>query len=672
MKILFSHFAFLLLTVSLNLPAQKVYIHVSPQGDDNNTGTAQSPVATLQQAVKQIKAQREKQEIPDTITLFLHKGVYRTRQGILLDEEVSGSERSPVIFSNYNNEKVVLSGAVLIRKYRSLSHTHFLYKKNPAIGKKIIVIDLRQAGIDQAAPLRLAGFSGSNAPKKYALKELYFNGKAMPLARWPDKGFSTFSGIISDTSGTEKITGIRYNDKHISSWKNEPNILLHGYWKYLWADAYESVTGIDTVRRILWLKPPYNHYGFKQDRPFAAINVIAEIDRPGEWACDYRENKIYFYPPDDPVDAEIELAVSEKPLIELNHAQWVSVSGITFEKGAAAGLRITGSTHIQIKNCIIHGFARDGIVMKKGDHNTISHCEIYDLGRGGLIAAGGDRETLESAAFLIDHCHIHHLSRIDRTYTPGIWVDGVGTTITHCKIHDVPSSAMRINGNDHTIEYNELFYVVTESDDQGAIDMWGDPTYRGNVFRYNYIHDTGPRHSDRINATTGRAGIRFDDAISGNLVFGNIFKNCSGGHFGAIQIHGGKENLIRNNLFYKCENGISFTPWSPEHWKKYNQHSLAFLEEHKELYVRRYPALKNINDSLNRNRITNNVFLECRNTTLRQPRTVIFQDNLILKDYPDGADPEKERYSLHKITGELKKIAFKPIPFEKIGLTLYH
>jgi hypothetical protein len=51
---------------------------------------------------------------------------------------------------------------------------------------------------------------------------------------------------------------------------------------------------------------------------------------------------------------------------------------------------------------------------------------------------------------------------------------------------------------------------------------------------------------------------------------------------------------------------------------------------------------------------------------------VIFQDNLILNDYPDGADPEKERYSLHRIAGQLEKIGFKPIPFEKIGLTPDH
>ncbi len=48
-----------------------------------------------------------------------------------------------------------------------------------------------------------------------------------------------------------------------------------------------------------------------------------------------------------------------------------------------------------------------------------------------------------------------------------------------------------------------MFHVVTESDDQGAIDMWGDPTYRGNIFRYNYIHDVGPDADDKINSHCG-------------------------------------------------------------------------------------------------------------------------------------------------------------------------
>lgn len=657
-----------LLTLCLNLQGQEILIHISPNGDDRNEGTNDRPFASIEKAIQLIKEIKKEQLSEDTVTVIFHEGVYRLKHGIVLNADDSGSEKSPIIFKSIEGEKVVISGSVPIESYKQLSKNHFLYKKDPAIANKIIEIDLHQTSISEFKPIRLSGFGGSDKPLSYTLKELYFNGKAMPLSRWPNKGFDEFTDITIDSTGAEKLIGILYEDNHISTWGNEPNILLHGYWKYLWADAYEHVSEIDTINNCIWLKPPYNHYSFQKNHPFAAFNVIAEIDRPGEWAYDYKTNKMYFYPPEGLSGSSLQISTCEEPLLVLNNAQWISFSGIIFEMGAAEGIQITNCNHISVKNCVVHGCAREGIVMNGGGYNTISSCEIFDLGRGGIFISGGDRETLEKSNFHIDNCYIHNLSRIDRTYTPGIWVDGVGTTITHCKIHDVPSSAMRINGNDHIVEYNEMYHVVTESDDQGAIDMWGDPTYRGNVFRYNYIHDTGPSDNDEINAHCGRAGIRFDDAISGNLVYGNIFKNCSGGKFGAIQIHGGKENLIKNNLFYQCENGISFTPWSLQHWKKYNKKTLAFLERNKELYIQHYPNLADINEKLNSNTIIQNVFLKCENTTIRKPKVVILGNNLETNKNPGFENPKNEKYSLDKIPVSLMKIKFNSIPFEKIGL----
>jgi len=658
----------LLLTLCLNLYSQETSIHISPYGNDQNEGIKESPVATIERANQLIKEIKKKQFPEDTITVFLHEGIYRLKHGVVLNSDNSGSEKSPILYKSMEGAKVIISGAYPIKNYKPLSKAHSLYKKDPKIAKKIIEIDIRETDISEFKPIRLSGFRGNNKQLPFTFKELYFKGKAMPLSRWPNKGFTEFSDVIIDSTGTEKLTGIVYKDDHISSWRNEPNILLHGYWKYLWADAYEHVSKIDTIHKQIWLKPPYNHYKFQKNQPFAAYNVISEIDQPGEWAYDYTAGKIYFYPSENLSKANLQLSTCEEPVLVLNDTQWVSFEGIIFEMGAAEGIEITNSNHITIKNCIIHGFAREGIIIKGGNENTISSCEIYDLGRGAIYVSGGNRETLEKANFYIDDCHIHDLSRIDRTYTPGIWVDGVGTTITHCRIHDVPSSAMRINGNDHTVEYNELFHVVTESDDQGAIDMWGDPTYRGNVFRFNYIHDTGPLTTGEINTHAGRAGIRFDDAISGNLVYGNIFKNCSGGNFGAIQIHGGKENLIKNNLFYQCENGISFTPWNLDHWMKYNNKTLEFLERNKEVYLRNYPDLENVNENLNSNTLTQNIFLECEKTTIRQPKVIIFKNNLVTDKNPGFENLQKERYGLNSIPENVKKIKFEPIPVEKIGL----
>ncbi len=657
---------FLLLSALLLLSApHRTTVYVSPTGDDRNPGTKEKPVATLVQARK-IAAEIKKHLSPgDTLTICLRGGTYRLKKGIVLNSGDGGTREHPLIFRSYAGETATLSGALPLKSYTHLSHSSSLYKKDPATGRKILVIDLGKNGITGFKPLRLSGFSGEKAPKLFTLRQLFCNGKAMPLSRWPNEGFTLFTGVVKDSSGK---AGIVYQDPVISGWTGEPNILLHGYWYYLWADAWEQVADIDTARHVIRLTPPYNYYDFRKDHPFAAYNVISEIDRPGEWAYDYRQKKIWFYPPKDLADTILELAVCEEPLLTLDSVQWVTFRDLHLEMGAGAAVQITRSRHIRLERCDINGLSRDGILIDGGRHLTVVSCSIHDMGRGGIRINAGSRETLEHGDVVIDNCHIYDLSHIDHTYTPGIWVDGTGTTLRHCSIHDVPSSAMRINGNDHLIEYNELYHVVTESDDQGAIDMWGDPTYRGNVFRYNYIHDTGPRRGDEVHAITGRAGIRFDDAISGNQVYGNVFRNCAGGHFGAIQIHGGKENLITNNIFYLCSAGLSFTPWSPDHWKDYTQKSQSFLQQHRNLYVRHYPELADINGNLNVNTIAGNVFIACDKIGLRQPQTVIFRDNLILQQYPPPGSPEKDHYSLKSISGKLKKINFKKVPFDEMGL----
>ena len=127
---------------------------------------------------------------------------------------------------------------------------------------------------------------------------------------------------------------------------------------------------------------------------------------------------------------------------------------------------------------------------------------------------------------------------------------------------------MRIEGNDHLVEFNQVDHVVQESDDQGGIDMWGNPSYRGVVIRFNRWQDIGGGE-----IPCGQAGIRFDDAISGILVYGNLFERTSNGHFGGVQIHGGQNNIIDNNVFVGCRYGISFSSWGQKRWEEYLQRS---------------------------------------------------------------------------------------------------
>jgi len=250
-----------------------------------------------------------------------------------------------------------------------------------------------------------------------------------------------------------------------------------------------------------------------------------------------------------------------------------------------------------------------------------------------------------------------------------VYMYGVGNRITHNSFHDTPCHAMRIEGNDHTIEFNDVFDVVRESDDQGAIDMFYNVGYRGNAIRYNRFHDIGNGRGP-----CGQAGVRLDDAISGTVIYGNIFQHCSEGLFGAVQIHGGKDNWVDNNLIIDCRFGVSFSGWGEDRWSKFleNDGVKKLLYQDVDIsqppYATRYPELAYLREGIDVNRIWRNVTINCTSLLTRDGGRQDMVDNQILTGDPGFFDLEGGDLRLRRDSALAQSGAFSPIPVEEIGL----
>jgi hypothetical protein len=310
----------------------------------------------------------------------------------------------------------------------------------------------------------------------------------------------------------------------------------------------------------------------------------------------------------------------------------------------------------------------NGIDIQGGTGNGVVSCDIYSMGRGGILIRGGDRKTLAPGGHFVANCDIHHLSRIDHTYTPAVVVDGVGNRVTHSRMHDINSSALRINGNDHVIEYNEVHDVLLESDDQGGADMFGNPTFRGNVYRYNYWHHIGNWRGTGEVLSCGHAGIRLDDAICGTHIQGNVFYKCSGGQagFGGVQIHGGKENVVENNIFAECAAAISFSPWGEKRWNEFISKSLESPEIDPALYQARYPELAHLAENPDANTVRKNLIWKCGKFLLRDSGKNIATDNTITDDAGYFANAASGDFAV-AATAQAPA-GFEAIPFGKIGV----
>jgi hypothetical protein len=221
---------------------------------------------------------------------------------------------------------------------------------------------------------------------------------------------------------------------------------------------------------------------------------------------------------------------------------------------------------------------------------------------------------------------------------------------------------MRIEGNDHLIEYNEFRKNVLESDDQGAVDIYTTPSYRGIVYRHNAFIDIG--EEGRVNA--GQGAIRFDDIISGMTVYGNVFLRAGKG-FGGIQINCGKDNVIDNNLFIDCPVAVSggYGDWNPS-WKIHRSDTVPKEFILNDLYRARYPDLAKMYDTPNLNYLWRNALIHCGGDIKWNPSGYDRIANVMR-----GEDPgfEKGRELNKEVDPAIfDALGLRPIPISQIGL----
>ena len=618
-------------------PAPAITLHVATNGSDEGSGTPVSPFASLERAREEIRTRRKAGPVPPGgVAVVVHGGDYAVARTFTLTEADSGTEAAPTRFQAAPNERPVFRGGRRLTGWRPLAETDG-YRLIPAEARaKVWILDLKANGITNLLPLKLGGFASGNGFMTHPAHELFFNGKAMPLARGPNEGFLHIKDVaVNDgTKGYDrkgsKVGKFFYEGDRASRWAEEPELLLYGYWFWDWADSYERVERIDPQTRMITLAKPWHNYGFSIGAPFYAINALSELDAPGEWYLDRRQGRILFYAPADPASATIELSLLPVRMVELENAAHVSFQGLTWELGCADAIHVRGGTECWLAGCTVRHFAGNGVEIQGGTRHGLVSCDIYSLGRGGTRVSGGNRKTLARGEHCLENCDIHDLSRIDHTYTPAVVLDGVGNRLAHNRFHEILSSGMRVEGNDHVIEYNEVFNVVLESDDQGGADMFGNPTFRGNVFRYNYWHHIGNWRGTGEQPKCGQAGIRLDDAICGTAIYGNLFERCSAGKlgFGAVQIHGGKDNTVENNLFCDCAAGVSFSAWSADRWREFVKNSLDDRQIDRALYLERYPALARLAEEPNTNVVRSNLLVRCGEVLRRAGKSVQASNNV--------------------------------------------
>jgi hypothetical protein len=644
-------------------------IFVSPKGSDANDGSATAPVATLTRARDLVRALKAA-GTNGAIAVAVQAGEYRVTGPLTLSQQDSGTPESPVVYQAVRPGKALFYGGTRLTGFQPVTDPAIL-ERLPEEGRgHVLRCDLRALGITDYGQLAVRGFGQPPSPPTL---ELFVNGQPMTLARWPNKGFVGIRKLVQPGSKADgKPSIFEYIDDRAARWTKAEDAWLLGYFRFLWADATVKITKVDPAVHTITAAEAYQYGPPGMDNgqgiQYYAFNLLEEIDQPGEWYLDRTTGVLYLYPPSDLANATVEISLLSTPMVTMDRVTDVRLEGLTFDLARYNGLVLTGCSRCLVAGCTVSRMAGNGITIQDGEADGLLGCDIHTIGRRATEIIGGDRATLKPGRHFVENCRIYNFGRIDRTYTPAIQLEGVGNRVAHNLMYDGPSSAMRIEGNDHVIEFNAVHNVVRESDDQGAMELFGNPTYRGVVFRYNRFMNCGKTGPGR--ALCGQAAIRFDDAISGMLVYGNVFVRSANGGFGAVQINSGRDNVMDNNLFVDCKQGISggYYPGNGVWIQAAAKPSPAGFYIN-DLYLKRYPEMAPMLVKPGINHVWRNVFYRCGPMATGSHATLDPVENGVFGEQDPGfVDAAKGDYHLKPGAALFATVGFRPIPVDEIGL----
>ncbi len=654
---------------SLNVNAQILHhshtektieLYVSPKGKDTNPGTRKAPLESLEGAKMRLRSLR-KTIAGQQVVVYVGGGIYTLEKPVLFGAEDSGSESASVVYKAKEGEAPVFTGSKNLKNWQLLKDSEAMKSLDPGVRSKIYVTDLKAQGITDFGD-----------PTDLGLRpELFCNQQLQTLAQWPNVGLTTSGQVRGSTAlpptymakrGT-KEGDFDYLDKRQDRWAKEKDPRLGGYWYWDWSEQFQKVASIDSVSKTIHIQPPYHGYGYKDSLHYFGLNLFCEIDQPGEWYLDRTSGKLYWYPPAavQPSKAKVSLSLFAAPfMVELDSCINLSFQGLSFEEGRGSAVRVKNGKSCRITDCRIERFGQDGIHIDNGWNHVIEGCLLRNFGCGGIKLSGGDRKNLTPSGHVVKNSVVEYFSLFKRTYQPAIHMEGCGHLISHNRFSYSSSSAFRLEGNDVVIEYNDVSHVVNESDDQGGLDVFYNPSYQGNVVRYN-------RWADISGGTLhGAAGVRLDDMISGFHIYGNVFERCGARHFGGVQIHGGKDNLVENNLFYACPIGVSFSTWTQKRWDSelevpaIRKRIYEDVDIRSKVYLEKYPLLKDIRVNVNVNKVVNNVLVDCPQVIKGGAGVQITANNTSV--ISGGKSIEA-----FCTTEFLKSVGLQPIPYKEIG-----
>ncbi|MEK0446522.1 MAG: hypothetical protein RLZZ399_1843, partial [Verrucomicrobiota bacterium] len=361
-------------------------VYVDPMARPGGDGSPAAPFQTLEMARDAIRGIGGE--------VVLQPGIYLRKEPLLLGPEDSGTADHPVVWRSGKPGDAVLEGstAVPLDRWEKPSDSE-RERLDPLARDKVWCLDLAALGVRNAKtyPDKFAGRGG--------LIELHASGVRQPLARWPD-GFPQTSALMGEVlergsihRGMQKPGRFVCVEDRCKRWKTDRGVWLEGYWRAPWEPVIIRVAEINpTTRAVTFAAALPNGIGSKyakppalgaKDEPWWAVNLPEEITVPGEWAVDFRSQRLFWWPSDNAALETARISDTQGPMLQLNGVKNLRFEGLRVVRGLQHGVELKHCRGVEIRNVEVLDCGGSGVLVNGGTGNVVRACDLHGLGESG-------------------------------------------------------------------------------------------------------------------------------------------------------------------------------------------------------------------------------------------------------------------------------------------------
>ena len=516
--------------------------YVAVDGDDRwsgklpapNAAKTDGPFATplrAQQAVRELV----RKGLKGNVRVLIRRGRYYLPEPLTFGLQDSGTAEHAITYAAYPGEYAVLIGGVRLTAW------------TPYQG------EIWQASI----------------PEGMQPKQLFENGKRVPLARTPKTGYLE---ILKPVEGQEQTAFVYLGYKlHPEGWDiSDASVVI---WPgHNWFSHEKPIVSIDADRYTITLGSDEGYPMTPGNRYFVQ-NVLALLTQAGECQISRSKGLVYCWPTKAPItEQEMVLSAAEHVIRIQGQSADKPVRNLHFEGldlSIANGdvISITNAEDCSLRYCLIENGYGSGVAIGGAAQRIILYGNLirYNGYCGVLIQGPGWKEADTNHHHRIENNHVHHCGELVG-HGAGVYISQSGhNQVLHNHIHHMPRYGTTIKGlvyqelrklfpdltwekrfdllhsRNNLIAYNDIHHVNLDSQDTGAMESWGPG--RDNVYDHNLIHDVGNEMFDL------QSGMYLDDATDYFTVTNNIIYNVVGTSNNQTVYAKGVGNKFSNNIF---------------------------------------------------------------------------------------------------------------------------